>query len=330
MPPDEGPGRRATRGSTAIPGAMATPCIRDASAYDTASLDRHLRRALVRSLARAPRHRRIRAYSRTTGTDRGRPVARGGPGWRGHRRRLHEATRESAALAFAVAVVAAGGSGSSASGRQDAQDRRSRSRCPAAAAADGRADAQRAPSWPIERGNAKGGVGGYTIQLIPARPCRQRQVRRAAGRQGHETLVNDRRSSASSGRSTRPSRRSRSRSATTAGLLQCSPANTNPSLTKPEFGAARLPPDQPRQINYIRVATTDDIQGPAVARSTPTTPRPQERLRSSTTPRPSARASPTRSRRSSEARRHRRRSRRRRPKNHRLHRHPHRRQGPQP
>jgi len=49
-----------------------------------------------------------------------------------------------------------------------------------------------------------------------------------------------------------------------AGLLQCSPANTNPGLTKPEFGANDLRPN-PDRINYIRVATTDDIQGPAAA-----------------------------------------------------------------
>jgi len=47
-----------------------------------------------------------------------------------------------------------------------------------------------------------------------------------------------------------------------AGLLQCSPSNTNPDLTKGEAGAALR---EGRPVNYIRVATTDDIQGPAVA-----------------------------------------------------------------
>jgi len=46
------------------------------------------------------------------------------------------------------------------------------------------------------------------------------------------------------------------------GLLQCSPANTNPGLTKPEFGAGDL---RTKENNYIRVVTTDDIQGPAAA-----------------------------------------------------------------
>jgi branched-chain amino acid transport system substrate-binding protein len=50
-----------------------------------------------------------------------------------------------------------------------------------------------------------------------------------------------------------------------AGLLQCSPANTNEGLTKPEFGALDIRKAFPERINYIRVATTDDIQGPAGA-----------------------------------------------------------------
>ncbi len=48
------------------------------------------------------------------------------------------------------------------------------------------------------------------------------------------------------------------------GLLQCSPANTNPGLTKGADGE-QLRRANPDKVNYIRVATTDDIQGPAVA-----------------------------------------------------------------
>ena len=50
-----------------------------------------------------------------------------------------------------------------------------------------------------------------------------------------------------------------------AGLIQCSPANTNISLTKPEFGAGDLRKTNPDKIAYVRVATTDDIQGAAGA-----------------------------------------------------------------
>jgi branched-chain amino acid transport system substrate-binding protein len=49
-----------------------------------------------------------------------------------------------------------------------------------------------------------------------------------------------------------------------AGILQCSPANTNPDLTKGDPGL-QLRAKNPTKINYVRVAATDDIQGPAVA-----------------------------------------------------------------
>jgi branched-chain amino acid transport system substrate-binding protein len=51
-----------------------------------------------------------------------------------------------------------------------------------------------------------------------------------------------------------------------AGLLQCSPANTNQGLTKPEFGALDVRAAFPDRINYIRVVTTDDYQGPAASK----------------------------------------------------------------
>jgi len=46
-----------------------------------------------------------------------------------------------------------------------------------------------------------------------------------------------------------------------AGLLQCSPANTNPDLTK-GAPAAEL---RTKPNNYIRLVTTDDVQGPAAS-----------------------------------------------------------------
>jgi branched-chain amino acid transport system substrate-binding protein len=52
-----------------------------------------------------------------------------------------------------------------------------------------------------------------------------------------------------------------------AGLLQCSPATTGEGLTKPEFGAKeKYRTKFPDRINYIRVVTTDDKQGPAAAK----------------------------------------------------------------
>jgi len=46
-----------------------------------------------------------------------------------------------------------------------------------------------------------------------------------------------------------------------AGLFQCSPANTNPDLTK-GAPAAEL---RTKPNNYIRLVTTDDVQGPAAS-----------------------------------------------------------------
>ena len=39
-----------------------------------------------------------------------------------------------------------------------------------------------------------------------------------------------------------------------AGLLQCSPSTTHPGLTKPDYGALDLRPDQPERINYVRLS----------------------------------------------------------------------------
>jgi branched-chain amino acid transport system substrate-binding protein len=50
-----------------------------------------------------------------------------------------------------------------------------------------------------------------------------------------------------------------------AGLLQCSPSNTDSGLTKPRDGALDLRAAFPTRINYIRTAPADDIQGTALA-----------------------------------------------------------------
>ena len=50
-----------------------------------------------------------------------------------------------------------------------------------------------------------------------------------------------------------------------AGLLECSPANTSPGLTKPRDGALDLRSAHPDQINYVRLAPSDDVQAVALA-----------------------------------------------------------------
>ena len=50
-----------------------------------------------------------------------------------------------------------------------------------------------------------------------------------------------------------------------AGLLECSPPSTSPSLTKPRYGALDLRSAHPNVINFVRIAPSDDIQAPALA-----------------------------------------------------------------
>ncbi len=50
-----------------------------------------------------------------------------------------------------------------------------------------------------------------------------------------------------------------------AGVVQISPAQTNPGLTKPSFGALDVRKAHPTAINYFRVCPTDDLQGPVAA-----------------------------------------------------------------
>jgi branched-chain amino acid transport system substrate-binding protein len=50
-----------------------------------------------------------------------------------------------------------------------------------------------------------------------------------------------------------------------AGLLQCSPSTSLPELTKPRYGALDLRSARPNDINYVRLAPSDDVQAPALA-----------------------------------------------------------------
>ena len=50
-----------------------------------------------------------------------------------------------------------------------------------------------------------------------------------------------------------------------SGLLECSPSNTSPGLTKPRNGALDFRSGYPNRINYVRLAPSDDIQAPALA-----------------------------------------------------------------
>ena len=50
-----------------------------------------------------------------------------------------------------------------------------------------------------------------------------------------------------------------------AGLLECSPSNSHPGLTKPDDGALELRPAHPERINYVRLSPSSDVQSRALA-----------------------------------------------------------------
>ena len=50
-----------------------------------------------------------------------------------------------------------------------------------------------------------------------------------------------------------------------AGLLECSPSNSYPGLTKPEHGALEFRAAHPDRINYVRLSPSTDVQARALA-----------------------------------------------------------------
>jgi branched-chain amino acid transport system substrate-binding protein len=117
----------------------------------------------------------------------------------------------------------------------------------------------------VDEANANGGVAGYTIALDVRDDAVNGVHNPDQGATNAQALVADPSVVAMVGPYNSNVGRAQIPVTSAAGLLQCSPANTGPGLTKPEFGALDI-----RGTNapsYIRVATTDDIQGPAMAQA---------------------------------------------------------------
>ena len=154
--------------------------------------------------------------------------------------------------------------------REPASPRRanssSASRCPSSggAAADGQPTLKGA-QLAVDQINEKGGVNGYTIKLVPLDHAVNGKYNEQQGAQDMQTFVSDPAVIGVVGPYNSAVAKVQIPISNAAGLLQCSPANTNESLTKPEFGALDFRKANPDKINYIRVAATDDIQGPAMA-----------------------------------------------------------------
>jgi branched-chain amino acid transport system substrate-binding protein len=132
------------------------------------------------------------------------------------------------------------------------------------AAADGQPTLKGA-QLAVDEVNEKGGIGGYTIQLFPLDHAVNGKYNEQQAAQDMQTFVNDPAVFGIVGPYNSAVGKVQIPIGNDAGLLQCSPANTNQGLTKPEFGGLDLRPNHPDRIAYVRVAATDDIQGPAMA-----------------------------------------------------------------
>jgi branched-chain amino acid transport system substrate-binding protein len=117
----------------------------------------------------------------------------------------------------------------------------------------------------VNEANAKGGIGGYKLELTVKDDAVNGKNNPEQGAKNMTDLVADQAVIAVVGPYNSAVAKVQIPVSNDAGLLQCSPANTNEGLTKPEFGALTYRKNFPERINYIRVATTDDIQGPAGA-----------------------------------------------------------------
>jgi len=117
----------------------------------------------------------------------------------------------------------------------------------------------------IDQANEKGGVGGYKLEMLPLDHAVNGKYNEQQGAQDMQTFVADAAVIGVMGPYNSAVAKVQIPISNDGGLLQCSPANTNEALTKPEFGGLDYRKNFPERINYVRVATTDDIQGPAMA-----------------------------------------------------------------
>jgi branched-chain amino acid transport system substrate-binding protein len=116
----------------------------------------------------------------------------------------------------------------------------------------------------VDEANQAGGVGGYRLELTTQDHSVGGKYNEQQAAKNMRALATDRDVVAVVGPYNSAVAKAHIPISNEAGLLQCSPANTNPDLTKPP-AALQLRKAKPDKPNYIRVATTDDIQGPAGA-----------------------------------------------------------------
>jgi branched-chain amino acid transport system substrate-binding protein len=115
----------------------------------------------------------------------------------------------------------------------------------------------------VDELNAAGGIGGVTLKIDARDEGKADDANLAT--ESVKSFVADPKVIALVGPQRSPHARIDIPITNEAGLLQCSAATTNPELTKPGDGALDLRKAFPARINFVRLATADDIQGPAMA-----------------------------------------------------------------
>jgi branched-chain amino acid transport system substrate-binding protein len=115
--------------------------------------------------------------------------------------------------------------------------------------------------------NAAGGIDGYKFGVISLDDAVNGVDDPRQGANNIRTLVNNSSVIAVVGPFSSAVAEAEIPISNAAGLLQCSPANTNPGLTKEWGGVSPTTyrPTHPDQVAYVRVAPTDDSQGLAGA-----------------------------------------------------------------
>ena len=116
----------------------------------------------------------------------------------------------------------------------------------------------------IKQANAKGAVPGYTLDISVQDDAVNGAHDAQQGATNMHTLVADASVVGVVGPFNSSVAQAEIPISNAAGLLQCSPANTNTTLTYPP-DSAQYRPNNPDKINYIRLAAPDSIQGPAGA-----------------------------------------------------------------
>lgn len=115
----------------------------------------------------------------------------------------------------------------------------------------------------VKEANANGGVGGYQVTVSVKDDAVNGVHNPDQGATNVQQLVSDSNVVGMVGPYNSNVGAAEIPVTSAAGLLQCSPANTNPSLTKPDASGKLLRGDN--KVSYVRTAATDDFQGPALA-----------------------------------------------------------------